>query len=198
MKSFHGFGIEWSGKPALRPLGKAVLVAMLLAACLALARAASGQVVPAADAGGLMLSAGATASGYYLQYGERKMIGVTGFVDADTRRRLGIEGEARWLVFRQTDDVHASTYAIGPRYRMNIGRFQPYAKGLVGFGEFTFPYNYAHGSYLVVAPGGGVDFRLNRRIHLRLADFEYQYWPQFTFGAISPFGVSSGIRVRIF
>jgi hypothetical protein len=171
---------------------------MLLAACLALARAASGQVVPAADAGGLMLSAGATASGYYLQYGERKMLGVTGFVDADTRRRLGLEGEARWLVFRQTENVHVSTYAIGPRYRMNIGRFQPYAKGLVGFGEFNYPYNYAHGSYLVVAPGGGIDFRLNRRIHLRLADFEYQYWPRFTFGAMSSFGVSSGIRVRVF
>jgi len=198
MKSLHGFGIEWSGKPALRPLGKAVLAPMLLAACLALARAASGQVVPAADAGGLMLSAGATASGYYLQYGERKMLGVTGFVDADTRRRLGLEGEARWLVFRQTEDVHVSTYAIGPRYRMNIGRFQPYAKGLVGFGEFNYPYNYAHGSYLVVAPGGGIDFRLNRRIHLRLADFEYQYWPRFTFGAMSSFGVSSGIRVRVF
>jgi hypothetical protein len=198
MKSFHGFGIEWSGKPALRPLGKAAFPVILLAVCLALARTASGQVVPAADAGGLMLSAGATASGYYLQYGERKMLGVTGFVDADTKRRLGIEGEARWLVFHQTNDVHASTYTIGPRYHVNIGRFQPYAKGLVGIGEFNFPYNYAHGSYLVVTPGGGVDFSLNRRIHLRIADVEYQYWPQFTFGAMSSFGVSSGVRVRIF
>jgi hypothetical protein len=198
MKSFRGFGNRWRSRPRSRPGGGAVLAAFLLALGLALARAASGQVVPAADAGGLMLSAGATASGYYLQYGERKMLGVTGFIDADTRRRLGIEGEARWLVFHQTDDVHVSTYAIGPRYHMNIRRFQPYAKGLVGFGEFNFPYNYAHGSYLVIAPGGGVDFRLNRRIHLRIADVEYQYWPQFTFGAMSSFGVSSGIRVRIF
>jgi hypothetical protein len=198
MKSFHGFGKRWRKKLGSRLGGIAAFPVILLAVCLALARTASGQVVPAADAGGLMLSAGATASGYYLQYGERKMLGVTGFVDADTKRRLGIEGEARWLIFHQTDDVHAATYAIGPRYHVNIGRFQPYAKGLVGIGQFNFPYNYAHGSYLVVAPGGGVDFRLNRRIYLRIADVEYQYWPQFTFGAMSSFGVSSGIRVRIF
>ena len=54
---------------------------------------------------------------------------------------------------------------------------------------------------VVIAPGGGVDFRLNRRIHLRLADFEYQFWPQAAYGttpAFSSIGVSSGIRVRIF
>jgi len=198
MKSFRGFGNRWRSKPRSRPGGGAVLAAFLLALGLALARAASGQVVPAADAGGLMLSAGATGSGFTLQYGERKMLGFAGFVDADTKRRLGIEGEARWLVFRQTDNVHATTYTIGPRFHMNYGRFQPYAKGLVGVGEFNFPYNYATGSYLVIAPGGGVDFRLNRRFQLRIADFEYQYWPQFTFAAMSSFGASSGIRVRIF
>jgi len=69
---------------------------------------------------------------------------------------------------------------------------------LVGFGLFNFPYNFAHGSYLVVAPGGGVDFRLNRRFRVRLVDFEYQIWPQFTYGAMSSVGVSAGIRYRIF
>jgi hypothetical protein len=126
------------------------------------------------------------------------MLGITGFADLDTRRRLGIEGEARWLVFHQTADVHATTYLIGPRYHVNMGRFQPYAKALVGIGQFNFPYNYARGNYLVVAPGGGVDYRLSRRIYLRLADVEYQYWPQFDFGAMTSVGVSSGIRVRIF
>jgi hypothetical protein len=171
---------------------------MLLAVFIVVAHRASAQVVPSADAGGLTLSAGTTGSGYTLQYGERKMLGITGFVDLDTRRHLGIEGEARWLVFHQTADVHATTYAIGPRYHMDKGRFQPYAKALVGIGQFNFPYNYATGNYLVVAPGGGVDFRLNHRIRLRLVDFEYQYWPQFTYSAMTSVGVSTGIRVRIF
>jgi hypothetical protein len=163
-----------------------------------MARTGNAQVAPAGDEGGVKLSAGATASGYYLQYGERKMLGVTGFVDADTRRRLGIEAETRWLEFHQTADVHVETYSIGPRYHMNFGRFQPYAKGQIGFGKFNFPYNYGQGSYLVATGGGGVDFHLHRRIYLRVADFEYEYWPQFTYGAMSSFGVSTGIRVRIF
>jgi hypothetical protein len=194
----HRFGDMWSSKMGSRSGGQAIIPVIFLAAFLALAHRSSAQVVPSADAGGLNLSAGATGSGYYLQYGERKMLGVTGFVDLDTRRRLGIEGEARWLVLHQTADVHVATYAIGPRYHVNMGRFQPYAKALVGIGQFNFPYNYAHGNYLIIAPGGGVDYRLNRRIYLRLADVEYQYWPQFDFGAMTSVGVSTGIRVRIF
>ena len=161
-------------------------------------RPASAQVIPTGDGGGFKLSAGATASGYHLQYGDREIVGVSAFADLDTKRRLGIEAEGRWLVFRQTQNVNAATYLGGPRYHLNLGRFQPYAKGLVGIGQFNFPYHYAHGNYLVVAPGGGVDFRLTRRIRLRLADFEYQYWPQFTFGSMTSFGVSSGLVVRIF
>jgi hypothetical protein len=198
MKSLHRFGDMWSVKMRPRPAGQALLPVIFLAIFLAPAHRASAQVVPSADAGGLTVSAGATGSGYYLQYGERKMLGVTGFVDLDTRRHLGIEGEARWLAFHQTADVHATTYAIGPRYHLNKGRFQPYAKALVGIGQFNFPYNYATGNYLVVAPGGGVDYRLNNRFRVRLADFEYQYWPQFTYGAMTSVGVSTGIRVRIF
>jgi hypothetical protein len=170
----------------------------VLAICLALARAAQGQVVAAGDSGGLLLSAGGTASGYYLQYGERKMLGASAFFDADLRRHVGIEGEARWLVFHQTANVHDATYSIGPRGFWQVGKFEPYAKTLVGIGEFNYPYNFARGSYLVITPGAGVDYRINHRIRLRLADFEYQYWPQFTYGAMSSFGVSTGIRFRIF
>ena len=54
-------------------------------------------------------------------------------------------------------------------------------------------------------PGGRFDrrrpeqgLRINHRIRLRAVDFEYQLWPQFTFGFLSSYGVSTGIRVRIF
>jgi hypothetical protein len=199
MKIWHGFGEMWSEKTALQACFKTIFPVVMLGMLCGITRPACAQVVPAADAGGTTLSAGATVSGFYLQYGERKMLGATGFADYATRRHLGIEGEARWLVFHQTDDVHAVTYSIGPLYSFHsFGRFLPYAKGLVGFGQFTYPYNDGKDNDLVVTPGGGVDYRLSRRIHLRLADFEYQYWPQFHYGAMSSFGVSSGIRVRIF
>jgi opacity protein-like surface antigen len=133
-----------------------------------------------------------------VQYGEQKLVGITAFFDADSARRIGIEGEGRWLEFHESASVHAETYMIGPRYHFDIGRFQPYVKGMVGFGEFNFPYNFAHGSYLLVAAGGGVDYRLSRRWSVRLADVEYQNWPQFTFGSMTSVGVSAGIRYRIF
>jgi hypothetical protein len=34
-----------------------------------------------------------------------------------------------------------------------------------------------------MAPRVGLDFRLSYLWRLRLVDFEYQYWPPFTFGA---------------
>jgi hypothetical protein len=175
-----------------------VFGAALVAACLGMPAIARSQVLPQASAGGFKLSAGATGSGFYLQYGERKIAGASAFVDADVNRGLGIEAEGRWLEFHQTEDVHVETYSAGLRYHMNFGRFQPYAKGLIGFGDFNFPLNFAHGRYLVATAGGGLDYHLTHRIHIRVADVEYQDWPQFTYGAMTSVGVSAGVRVGIF
>jgi hypothetical protein len=198
MKSVHRFGEECGMRLGLRLSGRVAFTVVLLAICLAEPRSAVGQVVPSADAGGSRLTVGATATGYALQYGERKMLGVVAIADIDTKRRIGFEGEAQLLIFHLTANVHTETCLIGPRYHMTFGRFQPYAKGLVGFGRFNYPYNLGQDNDLVIAPGGGLDYRLTNRLRLRLADFEYQLWPQFHYGALSSYGVSSGIRVRIF
>lgn len=172
-------------------------LAILVLAILSPARVAHAQASESANAGNVFVWAGGGASGYYVQYGERKIGGLSAWVDADTIRRFGVEGEGRWLEYHQTADVHVETYMIGPRYHFDIGRFQPYVKGLAGAGRFNFPYNYAYGHYLVIAPGGGVDYRLSRHWSAR-ADFEYQYWPQFTFGPMSSVGGTVGLRYRIF
>ena len=192
MSIFH-FLRQGAGQP--RSTG---WVRVALAICLGWTSAAHAQVVPAANRGGLIVTVGAMGTGESLQYGNRRMLGMTGFVDADTRRKFGIEAEARMLEWNQTANVHLETYSIGGRYHMNFGRWQPYAKGLVGLGYFNFPYNLATGSYMVITGGGGVDYRLNRRIYFRAADFEFQDWPQFTYGAMTTTSVSTGIRVRVF
>jgi opacity protein-like surface antigen len=174
------------------------LAAATLAACFVAPSLVHAQVLPDAEAGGFKISAGGTASGYYLQYGQRKLGGLSAFVDAETHRRLGIEAEGRWLELNQVQKVHVETYSVGLRYHMNFGRFQPYAKGLIGFGDFNFPFNFAHGRYLVVTGGGGLEYRLTPRIRLRVPDVEYQDWPQFTYGAMSSVGVSAGVKVGIF
>lgn len=177
-------------------IGAALAFVVLLSA-LGL-RPAPAQTVESATTGRAFLWVGGGVSGYTLEYGDRKNAGLTAFVDADSTRRLGIEAEARWLDFHQTANVHAETYLAGPRYHVNAGPFQPYVKALIGDGEFNFAYNYAHGSYFVIAPGGGLDYRLRPRVNIRIFDFEYQYWPQFTFGTMSSAGVTSGIRLRVF
>lgn len=198
MKIFHELWERIDARRLMQPWLGRVFGAALVAACLGMPAIARSQVLPQASAGGFKLSAGATGSGFYLQYGERKIAGASAFVDADVNRGLGIEAEGRWLEFHQTEDVHVETYSAGLRYHMNFGRFQPYAKGLIGFGDFNFPLNFAHGRYLVATAGGGLDYHLTHRIHIRVADVEYQDWPQFTYGAMTSVGVSAGVRVGIF
>ncbi len=176
---------------------------------------AAAQVVPAGSQEGLTIFAGATGSGQYLyagaagsgqylQFGQRHMLGITGFVDADTRHRLGYTVEGSWIVFHQTNDVYTSTIEGGLRYRFNTGKLAPYAKALGGIGQYNAPYNLATGRFLAFTGGAGIDYNLSRRIRLRMADFEYTYWPQFTpFSAedvapLSTMTVSSGIKIRIF
>jgi len=198
MKNFKFFPQTWGVRLAMRPFRGALMAAVLLAVCLGLGRAACAQTVPAADAGGARLSVGGTASGYYLQYGEVKVLGATAFVDLDTLRHFGFEGEARWLKFHQTHDINATTYLGGVRYSRFFGRFQPYGKALVGLGQFNYPYSLGKDSSFVVAPGGGLDYRISERIRWRAVDFEYQLWPEFHYGQMSSYGVSSGLKFKIF
>jgi hypothetical protein len=197
MNSFYQSGNGSNAMLGKLPNGRyAVYLAVLLAVCLGMARTAYAQVVYSGDKGGFSISAGATGSGYEVEYGQQKLLGFAGFVDVDSTRRFGAEGEARFLMFHNPDQLEARTYMGGPRYHFSMGKFQFYGKGLVGFGQFTFPYDYAHGNYLVIAPGGGVDYRWKRRISFR-GDIEYQIWPQFTYGSMNSYGVSAGISYRI-
>lgn len=192
MNYFDGLNQKRSGR------GKALAIfSMCLIILSPLAgRCAFGQVAESANIGGYSIWVGTGVSGYYLGYGSVKNLGITAYVDTDSIRRLGLEGEGRWLQLHQTNDIHADTYLGGPRYHFNLGRYQPYVKGLAGVGLFNFTYNYAHGSYFVIAPGGGIDYRLAPRWSVRV-DGEYQYWPQFTFGPMSSGGVTVGVRYLI-
>lgn len=178
-------------------MGRAVFLLVLFAATLCLVRGAEAQVVYSGDKGGLTLVAGGMATASTVQYGQQKLLGIAGVVDVDTTRRFGFEGETQWLMFHETNQLHFNTFLAGPRYHHTWGKFSVYGKGLVGVGQFHFPYDLAQGNYLVIAPGAGVDYRWTRRISFRLVDAEYQVWPQFTFGSMSNVGLSAGIRYHI-
>ena len=70
-------------------------------------------------------------------------------------------------------------------------------KFVAGVGRVTLPFRYAHGSFLAYAPGAGLEVAVNDRVSVRVIDVEYQHWPQFPFGALSPYGISTGVSMRL-
>ncbi len=127
------------------------------------------------------------------------LFGVGAYVDLELSRWVQLEAEGRWLRFNQYVDIHQDNYLLGPRVPIHeFGRFTPYGKVLFGFSNMNFQYDYAHGRFTDIAFGGGVDMKLNRRFTLRVADFEYQKWPNWINGSLSPYGGSVGISYKIF
>lgn len=170
-------------------------VAALASSALAVA-CAGAQAVPTATGPGGRLSLGIAGSAFQADYGKRYIGGAAAYIDANLTPHLGLEAEARTLHFHEEAGIRQTTYLAGPRFTLRPHALAPYAKVLVGMGQFHYPYGYADGRYFVVAPGAGVDLRLARSgIKLRLIDFEYQDWPQFTFGQLHPYGISAGVSI---
>jgi len=171
---------------------------VLLAVCLLAIREASAQAVPTATAPGAYISVGGNVSLFQSGYGQQGLAGGGVFVDINPVRAVGLEAEGRWLRQTKAAKIGESTYLIGPRVQFRKSRYTPYVKTLVGLSHFNYPYGDAKGQYFVLAPGGGVDLMLGESLKIRLIDLEYQYWPQFTYGTINPYGVSFGVSYRIF
>jgi hypothetical protein len=157
---------------------------------------AIAQALPTASGPGAYVIAGGTFSEFHADYGNRAITGVGIYVDSNLTWRYGIETEARRMLYPNYGE-RQSTILAGPRWSFRPMGLVPYVKLLAGGGRFDFPFGYGTGDYFVVAPGAGVDLRLGERVRLRLADFEYQVWPGFTFGSIHPYGVSGGISFEM-
>ena len=70
---------------------------------------------------------------------------------------------------------------------------------MIGLGKMTFPFNYGYGSFTALAYGGGVDYRLSRKVSLRPVDFEFQQWPKWlNDSSLYPYGFSVGVGYRVF
>jgi opacity protein-like surface antigen len=200
MSFVYNFRFQQPQRTGIRSRARAFLALLAPALLLASAVIAHAQTIPEGNRGELHLSAGATGSFDTIQYGSRQMYGAGAFVDAETTGHFGLEAEGRWIEFpSQNDNVHAETYSIGGRYHWVLtNHWQPYAKALIGFGSFNYAYGYGQDHDLIVTAGGGMEFRASRRIYFRVADFEYQDWPEAHFGNLIPFNVSAGFKVRIF
>jgi hypothetical protein len=178
----------------------AVLALNVMALAGPLAPACHAQAYYTATGPGSYISLGATVSGFQQgQYGNAKIAGGTIFLDAHLYRKIGVEAEARELNLHSAEGIHETNYLIGPKISAKGHALRPYAKFLVGRGDFRFPFGYAYGKYFMMAPGAGLDWRVHRgKVIVRVVDFEYQIWPDFTFGEIRPYGLSTGLAFTIF
>lgn len=114
---------------------------------------------------------------------------------------VGLEGEARFLNFHTTGGLFEENFLGGPRITYLVGsHWTPYVKFLVGGSRFRYP-NPPYGTnvynYTTFAGGGGLDYKLTRRITIRPADFEYQHW-SFPPTGLTPWVYSAGVSYRFF
>jgi len=171
------------------------------------ATAGFAQVVPSAVGGSDTLWAGTEYSNFNASFpyqSGQRLQGVGAFVDLNFNAHLGMEANARFLPFGGFQGETESSYLIGPRYRFrHLGKFQPYAQGLIGVGEINYPFNIGPATYFDIAPSGGANYRLSTHWLFRAA-YEYQFWlnsPGYTNQPnhqLRPNGVNVGVAYKLF
>ena len=157
------------------------------------------QVAPSAFRSPFSLTVGGTTSVFDPNYIPTKLVGLGVYVDVNLFHGIGVEGEGRWQRFHEYQGISQDNYLIGPRVQLrHFWRARPYVKALGGISNMNFEEGIGTGRFTTLAFGGGVDLHLTRRWTVRAIDAEYQYWPRFLGGTLSPYGASAGISYRIF
>jgi hypothetical protein len=163
------------------------------------------QVRPAATEGGIPVVVGLGGADFSLDWGPgKRMEGITAWVDVfpwgmpPKIHGLGAEVEGRDINFNRPTGIpkmRQDTALIGPIYSLPYFKnVRPYGKYLLGIGSIDFPgYYYTHDTFLIQAPGAGIDFRIWKHLWAR-GDYEYQFWHH-TFGNndLNPNGASFGV-----
>src|ERR1039458_446314 len=170
--------------------------------------AAIAQAVPSATGRQVSITAGGMASIFqpdfagvccFASASPQPLFGVGAYVDVRLRRWVQIEAEGRWLRWNQYYGVNQDNYLIGPRLPVyHFWKATVYGKALGGFSKMSFDTFGDHNNFTDFAFGGGVDVKLTKRISLRAADVEYQYYPWWGNSTLSPYGASVGIGYKIF
>lgn len=111
--------------------------------------------------------------------------------------RLGLEVEARWLLWNGISGETQSNYLAGPRIQFRrVWKVEPYIKIVGGVSRSTFNHGVVAGEFGTVAIGGGVDIPWKHNLTIRALDYEYQFWPLYLGDPLSPHGFSSGVSYR--
>jgi len=138
------------------------------------------------------LAAGAGISGFEPDINAGRIYGGTLWIDYSPNwvpsflQGIGVEANARDISLgrsaSQPPNLREDTVEGGVFYSWRHFRsFRPYIRGAGGYGnaDYEGSKSVRHSeSRTISAVGGGVEFRVTRRIWVR-ADYEYQIWPAF-------------------
>lgn len=150
------------------------------------------QSAPAASEQKFPLAAGVGFSGYNPDFNGGHLLGGTLWIDYSLPympwflHGIGIAGEARDVRYGRSAslapyDLRQNEAEGGVNYSWrHYSNFRPYGKILFGYGntEYGLTTDRHNDSRTIGAVGGGLDYRIFRRVWLR-GDYEYQFWPDF-------------------
>jgi hypothetical protein len=89
-------------------------------------------------------------------------------------------------------DIAEDSYMVGPRFVYHRHKITGYAKFIFGRATITNQDYNLSSSYNAYAFGGGLEYKIARRINIRAIDFEYQQWPNFEPNTLSPMAITVG------
>ena len=189
------------GTTTVRCLAMAALV------CAAVATATQAQTVADGRGGAASLWVGAEYADFKAGFPKDSTVqlgGVGGFATYNWNRHYALEMHARFLNMNSWNGETEQAYLVGPRYSFLRGeKLRPFALFQMGFVKIQYPFQMGTGTSFAMAPGGGVEYRLGRKLSVRGA-YEFQMLsnsPDFTnepkFG-IRPTGATVGVSYRIF
>jgi hypothetical protein len=144
-------------------------------------------------------------------FGERWQIGIAGSVvnpdysntsipggmvygSYNASRFLGVEGRVHYAYM--SNGEREFSLGGGYRFTLPIGRFEPFAGGLIGYGNFgdgnpiVKP---AQTNSFTISYLGGVDMHATRHFNIRLFELESQVWTDFLPNGLSPVAYSAGV-----
>jgi opacity protein-like surface antigen len=125
-------------------------------------------------------------------YVQQNFQGASAYADLDFTLHLGIEAEFHQVDSTSGDRSYQRTYMIGGRYFRTYGPLVPYAKAMIGRGDFNYPLGVTNLGYSMFAGGMGADIKLSTHLHVR-GEYEFQRWSSFPNGGLTPRILTFGI-----
>ena len=167
-----------------------------LASLLACVPSSHAQAVHTADRN-TRIQAGLGVMYLSPDYGDHNIAGFSGWADYDFSKWVGVEIGAHLGEFSTPDDITENTYFVGPRLTYHHRKFTGYGKLMVGRGTITNTLFNLSSSYNFYSYGGGVEYKVNRRINIRAVDVDVQKWGDFEPHTLSPMAITVGVSYII-